>query len=277
MRAMDPLKKNNVRLTGNPRAARTLVFAHGLGGDQTVWEAVAAPFLADFRVVLFDHVGAGGSDPAAFFQSRYLSLESYANDLRAIAAALDLRDAVAVGHSVGAMICVLAALAEPRRFSRLALIGASPCYLNDADYHGGFTRQQINDIYQAVTVDQAGWADAFATGVVANGDRPQLATHFADALKAIPNDRILTALCAIFQSDYRTTIARLAQPTLIVQTRDDPAVPIEVARFMRRQIAGSELAVIDAEGHLPHLCAPEKVVAAIRDFVDAAPLPAGAG
>lgn len=266
MTAIDHLKYNKVRLLGNPQAAQTLLFAHGFGTDQSAWTSVAAPFLADFRVVLFDSLGAEAPHPAADPQ-RYLALDAYADDLLAICRALELGDAIAVGHSAGAMVCALAAIREPRRFSRLVMIGASPHYLDSADYHGGFSREQVDAIYQHAALNLSKWAESFASTVVVNHARPQLATHFADSIRRLPAGRVLTSLCAIFQSDYRTVIGQLDCPTLIVQTARDPAVPLAVAEFLHRQIKGSRLTVIDAEGHLPQLSSPDAVIEAIRDFL----------
>lgn len=259
--------KHHVRITGNPAAAKTILFAHGFGSDQSVWRLVAAPFLTDFRVVLFDSLGAEQDDPNDHDQHRYSELAAYVDDLLAIMQSLDLAHVIAVGHSAGAMICALAAIRQPACFSRLVLIGASPHYLDAENYHGGFTRAQVDAIYHHAALNLSKWADSFAGTVVANADRPQLAQHFAESIKRIPAGRILTSLCAIFQSDLRATIGQLDVPTLILQTRDDPAVPIEVAQFLHQHIKGSRLTVVDAEGHLPHLSSPNEVIAAMRDFV----------
>lgn len=264
-----PRYKHRVRIAGNPDATKTILFAHGFGSDQRAWSLVAAAFMADFRIVLFDSLGAERDDPSDHNQHRYSELDAYVDDLLAIMQSLDLTEVIAVGHSAGAMICALTAIRQPQRFSRLVLIGASPHYLDSADYHGGFTRAQVDAIYQHAALNLSKWADSFASTVVANADRPQLAQHFAESIKLIPAGRILTSLCAIFQSDLRATIGQLDVPTLIVQTRDDPAVPIEVAQFLHQKIKGSRLTVIDAAGHLPHLSSPEQVVAAMREFINA--------
>lgn len=260
------LKLHRVRIEGNLQATRTILFAHGFGSDQSAWSSVAKPFLADFRVVLFDSLGAEQRDPNVT-PDRYQDLAAYADDLLDICAAINLRDGIAVGHSAGAMVCALAAIRAPQHFSRLVMIGASPHYLEDGEYHGGFTRAQVDALYLEAAANLSRWADAFAGTVVANPARPQLARNFADSIRMIPPGRVLTSLCAIFQSDTRNTIHQLALPTLIVQTRDDPAVPLGVAHFLHREIPNSRLVVVDAEGHLPHLSSPDEVIAAIHEFI----------
>jgi sigma-B regulation protein RsbQ len=267
MEAITPLKKNCVTVTGKLDAAQSIIFVHGFGTDQTAWKDVAAEFLDDFRVVLFDNVGAGHSLPEAFIQERYLNLHSYAGDLLDICKALNLRDAIVVGHSAGAMISLLAVIKEPAFFARLILIGASPRYLDDGAYQGGFTEKDLNDLYRAVTTGYADWADHFAPLAMANGDQPNLALRFAATIKSIPADRALTILCSIFQSDHRADLAKLDKPTLLIHTKEDVAVPPEVARYLQQSIRGSRLVVIDATGHLPHLSAPFEVIGAMRDFV----------
>lgn len=267
MTATDPLTRNAVTVTGNSRAAQDIVFVHGFGTEQSVWGEVAAAFADQYRLVLFDNVGAGRSLPEAFVQHRYLGLHQYASDLLDIGSTLQLRDAILVGHSLGAMIGVLAAIKVPARFAKLVLIGASPRYLDDGDYHGGFTMPALNDLYQAVMLDYAGWADRFASSAMANEHQPNLARRFAATMKTIPKERALTVLCSIFQSDHRAEVSRIDRPTLLIQASDDIAVPLEVAEFLHRTINGSRLTLIDATGHLPHVSAPQQVIAAMRDFL----------
>lgn len=267
MNSVDPLARNNVTIAGNLEAGCTMVFVHGFGTDQTAWKDVAASFAADFRIVLLDNVGAGKSDPAAFVQHHYLNLHAYAADLLEVCAALKLDSAILVGHSLGAMACLLAATKSPSRFSRLVLIGASPRYRNQEGYQGGFAKSDLDQIYHAVSERYQEWAESFAPIAMGNPDRPNLAQYFAETLKAIPSDRTLTVLCSIFQSDHRADLPKLTLPTLLIQSREDVAVPLAVAEYLNQHIKGSRLSVIDAVGHLPHVSAPAEVVAAMREFL----------
>lgn len=267
MAEANPRKKNNVTVTGNPAAARTLILAHGFGTDQTAWHQVEAPFLCDYRVIRYDNVGAGGADPAAYSHHRYDSLSAYADDLLAICATLGVNDAILVGHSVSAMVAVLAATAQPAHFSRLVLLSASPRYINDAGYHGGFEQGDLDALYQAMQTNYQAWVSGFAPLIMANADRPELSDYFAQGLKAIRPDIALAVLRVIMQSDLREDLARLKQPTLLIQPREDPAVPPQVGEYLHQRIAGSRLAVVDATGHLPHLSAPAEVIAAMQAFL----------
>lgn len=261
------LSRNAVSVSGSPGSAATIVFSHGFGTDQTAWSDVARAFANDHRIVLFDHVGAGRSEESAFVQHRYLNLHSYARDLIEICDALDLRGAVFVGHSAGAMAGVLAAEERPELFSRLVLVGASPRYLDAEGYRGGLSAGDLDEIYSSVLNRFSDWVDAFTPAAMGNPDRPHLARAFAECIRSIPPARVLTVLCSILQSDHRADVARLAVPTLLIQSSDDIFVPDEVAAYLHRAIAGSRLARIPASGHLPHISAPAEVIAEIRRFL----------
>lgn len=267
MPASTPARRNNVHVRGSTLATRAIVFVHGFGTDQQAWREVAATFEREWKVVLLDNVGSGGTPPEAFTQHQYLGLERYATDLREVSTELGLRQVVLVGHSMGAMICVLAAIQDPDVASHLVLVGGSPRYLDEEGYHGGFTRKDLDEIYRAMDTGYHDWADANAPVIMGNPERPQLAMAFAQTLKAIPADRALTMLCSILQSDHRSRLAEVRCPTLIVQSRNDPFVPRDVAEHMQRAIAGSRLLVIEADGHLPHVSAPAQVAAAIHGFL----------
>lgn len=264
MAAANPLQKHNVTVTGNPAAARTLILAHGFGTDQTAWGQVEPAFLPDYRVIRYDNVGAHQVDPDTYSLNQYDSLGVYAADLLAICTALTVRDAVLVGHSMSAMVGVLAAIKEPHHFSQLVLISASPRYLNDTGYHGGFEQRDLDALYQAMQTNYQAWVSGFAALIMANPERPHLSDYFAEHLRAIRPDIALAVLRLLMQSDLRAVLGRLERPTLIIQPREDPAVPLAVGEYLHQRIAGSRLALVDAAGHLPHISAPDAVIAAIR-------------
>lgn len=269
MMPVDPIKRNNVTVTGNLAVEQSIVFVHGFGTDQRAWHEVAAPFMSDFRVVLLDNVGAGNSDASAFVQHQYLNLNQYATDLFEVCNTLNLRDAILVGHSAGGMICALAAINHQALAAKLVLIGASPRYIDDETYRGGFTMKDIHAIYDSIITKGKSWADSFAPAMMGTPDKPELTKHFADSLKALPSDRALTVLCSILQSDYRNEIGKLSIPTLILQTMHDSVVPLEVAEYLKNKIQHSQMKIIDAKGHLPHISEPAKVIEAVSPFIHA--------
>ena len=263
----DVLRRHAVRVTGEP-AGRPMMFAHGFGCDQTLWRFVAPAFEGDHRVITFDYVGAGRSDRDAYDPARYASLDGYADDILRICDALDLHDVVLVGHSVSAMIAVLAAAREPERFGDLVLITPSPRYLDDLpDYRGGFSPGDIDGLLQMLDANAMGWAAFLAPIVMANPDRPELTTDLEATFCSI--DPVMARQFAevTFRSDNRSDLAKVVTPSLIVQCAHDAVAPIEVGEFVHRTLPGSVLEVIDATGHCPHVSHPDETVAAIRRYL----------
>lgn len=253
------INRNNVHLLG--QGSQTIVFAHGFGSDQSAWKQQVAAFESTYRIVLFDHVGAGQSDMAAYSSLRYGSLYSYAEDLLELCASLKLSQVILVGHSVSGMVSLLAALIDPDRFKQLIFIGASPRYLNDAaaGYIGGFEQSDLDALYAAMSSNYYAWVSGFAPLAMGNPERPDLAIEFARTLSAIRPDIAQAVAHMIFQSDHRAELSKLTVPTTILQSTDDIAVPPCVGEYLFSKIPQSQLININAKGHLPHLSAPEEV------------------
>jgi len=259
------LKRNNVSIIGN--GPKTMVFAHGYGCDQNVWRFVTPAFSAQYRVVLFDHVGAGGSDLAQYTPAKYNSLQSYANDLLDILEELDIRQAVYVGHSVSAMIGVLAAIRAPERFDRLVLVGPSPCYINDGDYAGGFTRADIDELLDVLSANYLGWSSSMAPVIMNQPDQPELADELYNSFCRTDPDIAKQFARVTFLSDNRADLPLLTRPSLILQCADDAIAPVAVGDYMHRQMRHSTLIKMQAVGHCPHMSVPQETIDAIRSFV----------
>ena len=248
--------------TGQP-----IVFAHGFGCDQRMWRHVAPAFEGRYRVVVFDYVGFGRSDLASYDFDRYTSLGAYADDVLAILDDLDLRDVVFVGHSVSAMIGVLAANRRPERFAKLVLVGPSPRYIDDEGYVGGFAPEDIDELLGALDANYLGWSSAMAPVIVGNADRPELGQELA-ATFCQADPRVAHQFATVtFRSDTRAELAGVAIPTLVLQCRDDAIAPMAVGDYVHRSIPGSTLRVLDATGHCPNLSAPDETIAAIDAFL----------
>ncbi|HEY9657268.1 MAG TPA: alpha/beta hydrolase [Allocoleopsis sp.] len=263
------IKRNNVQVLG--QGEQTIMFAHGFGSDQTAWRHQAAAFAADYRIILFDHVGAGQSDMEAYSPLRYSSLYSYAEDLLELCVELNLSQIILVGHSVSGMASLLAALTDPSRFKQLFFVGASPRYLNDAEtgYIGGFEQPDLDALYAAMSANYYAWASGFAPIAMGNPDRPELAIEFANTLSAIRPDIAQAVARVIFQSDHRADLPRLTVPVVILQSDNDVAVPLEVGQYMADKIPKSNLIRINAQGHLPHLSAPHEVTKTLKECIAA--------
>jgi sigma-B regulation protein RsbQ len=246
------------------------MLAHGFGCDQNLWRLVAPQLASGFQVVLFDHVGAGSSDPSAWEAKRYGSLQGYADDVLDIVRELDLRDVVFVGHSVAAMIGVLATVAEPTRFGGLVLLTPSPRYIDDGDYRGGFSRDDIDELLVSLESNYLGWSRSMAPNIMGTPDRPELQDELTDSFCRMDPARALVFARTTFLSDNRADLPRVSVPTLVVECAFDTLAPRAVGAYVQAHIDGSELVTLDATGHCPHLSAPEATVAAIAQFASRA-------
>jgi sigma-B regulation protein RsbQ len=263
---MNDLKRNNVQVLG--RGPQTMLLAHGYGCDQTMWRHLVPAFENDFRIILFDYVGHGKSDASAFDRDRYGTLAGYADDVLSICEALAVRDAVFVGHSVSAMIGILAAQKNPSRFSSLVLIGPSPRYVNEGDYVGGFTREDIDGLLDFLDANHLGWSSTMAPVIMGNPDRPELARELEHSF-CLTHPGIAKHFARVtFLSDNRADLAKVTQPCLILQCSNDAIAPQGVGEYVHSQIPNSELTLLSAVGHCPHLSDPQGTILAIRAFLD---------
>ena len=266
--ATDVLVRNNVTVGGNPDG-RPMVFAHGFGCDKNMWRFIAPAFEDRFRTVVFDYVGAGGSDLGAYDAERYASLHGYARDVLEICEALELSDVVFVGHSVSAMVGVLAANAEPGRFAALVLVAPSPRYVDDDanGYVGGFKREDIDGLLASLDSNYLGWSSAMAPVIMGNPDRPELGAELTTSFCRTDPEIQKRFARATFLSDNRDDLARVQVPTLVLQCSDDVIAPQAVGEYVHRKLPNSRLVTLDATGHCPNLSAPRETISAIQAFV----------
>jgi sigma-B regulation protein RsbQ len=248
-----------------------MMFAHGFGCDQNMWRLVVPAFEESHRVVLFDHVGAGQSDASAYDRQKYGTLDGYAADVLEICRELQLTDVVFVGHSVSAMMGVLAAKQEPGRFKALVLVGPSPRYINDADYVGGFSRQDIEGLLESLDSNYLGWSSSMAPAIMGNADRPELGEELTNSFCRTDPSIAAHFARVTFFSDNRQDLRHVTIPTLILQCSEDVIAPYAVGDYVHRQMPSSQLVIMKATGHCPNLSAPDETVAAIKAFLKSLP------
>lgn len=264
---MDVRRRNHVTVAG-PAGAPVVVLAHGFGCDQNLWRLVAPVLERDFTVVRFDHVGAGNSDLSAWSAERYGSLDGYADDVLELCRELDLGPVTFVGHSVSAMMGVLAAAREPDAFAGLVLLAPSPCFVDDPEtgYRGGFSAADIEELLESLEANYLGWSGAMAPVIMGNPDRPELGEELTDSFCRTDPEIARVFARVTFLSDNRSDLAGVEVPTLVAQCSQDAIAPPEVGAFVHARIAGSRLITLNATGHCPQLAAPEETAAAIAAF-----------
>ncbi|RYD31217.1 MAG: alpha/beta hydrolase [Verrucomicrobiaceae bacterium] len=258
--------RNNVKIMGH--GPRTMVFAHGFGCDQSMWRFVAPAFARHYRVVLFDYAGSGGADPGAYDPRKYSRLDGYAQDVLGICEELAPEKVIFVGHSVSAIIGLLAANQRPELFSGLIMIGPSPCYINDPpDYFGGFERADLLGLFEMMDRNYIGWAKFLAPVIMKNPDLPELANELEESFCAIDPAIARRFAEATFFSDNRADLAKSKVPSLIMQCSDDAIAPPEVGEFLHRELPDSTLVVMRATGHCPHLSHPAETIEVISGYL----------
>ncbi|MGW1733825.1 alpha/beta hydrolase [Streptomyces sp. NBC_00121] len=268
---MDVRSRNHVTVSGRS-GAPVVMLAHGFGCDQNMWRLVVPALERDFTVVLFDHVGAGRSDLSTWSQERYAALDGYVDDVLEICNELALGPVTFVGHSVSAMMGVLAAAREPGAFAGLVLLAPSPCFIDDpaTGYRGGFSAADIDELLESLEANYLGWSGAMAPVIMGNPERPELGEELTNSFCRTDPDIARIFARVTFLSDNRADLARVGVPTLVAQCSSDAIAPPEVGAYVHAQIPGSRLVTLNATGHCPQLAAPEETAAAIAAFVGTA-------
>jgi sigma-B regulation protein RsbQ len=265
---MDVLKRNNVKIIGE--GAETMMLAHGFGCDQNMWRFIVPSFEKKFRLVLFDYVGSGRSDMKAYNPERYSNLNGYAQDVLEICEALKLQRVIFVGHSVSSMIGLLAALKKPDLFSKMIMIGPSPCYINHLpEYSGGFEKKDLEGLLDVMEKNFVGWASFLAPVIMKNPDRPELTSELQESFCSTDPDIARRFAEATFFSDNRRDLSKLKVPSLIMQCSDDAIAPDNVGEYTHQNIAGSSFVKLAATGHCPHMSHPEETIERLQEFLAA--------
>ncbi len=259
------LKRNNVNVIGHD--GQVMLFAHGFGCDQRSWQFIMDAFTDDYKVVLFDYVGSGGSDLGAYDTAKYNSLEGYAQDLLDVCEALSLNQVIFVGHSVSAMIGLLAAIRKPEYFKKLVFIGPSPRYLNDENYIGGFDRKDMESLFEFMDSNYLGWSNTMAPVIMGNPDRPGLGEFLTNSFCATDPDVAREFARVTFFSDNREDLGKLQIESLTLQCTDDVIAPLAVGDFVKANVPNNRLVLLEATGHCPHISEPQKTIKAIKDFI----------
>jgi sigma-B regulation protein RsbQ len=257
--------RNNVRVSGNGPA--TMFFAHGFGCDQNMWRLLEPVYARRYRTVVFDLVGSGASDLSAYVPDKYASLQGYADDVVELVEEFGQGPALFVGHSVSGMIGMLADLKAPERFAAQLMIGPSPCYINDGDYLGGFTRKDIESLLETLESNYLGWSSTMAPAIMGAPSQPELGVELTNSFCRTDPEIAKHFARTTFLSDNRADLPRLKTPTLIVQCNDDMIAPVVVGEYMSRRLPHSTLTIIDNVGHCPHLSSPGACSQAIDDFL----------
>lgn len=262
----DILRRNNVIISGE--GSRAIMFAHGFGCDQQSWMPMLKYFNEDYRIILFDFVGCGGSEISAYDKERYSTLDGYASDVVEIAEALELEDAIYVGHSISSIIGLLASIRKPNVFSEIVMLGPNPCYINQDGYQGGFDRDALEELLEVMDEDYIGWSRSIAPAVMNTKNGEALTQEMTDGFCAMESEIGKGFARATFLSDNRSILPKITAKTLTIQCKEDIISPPAVGQYINEQVQGNVFETIDVYGHCPHMSNPDLTGQTIRNFLD---------
>lgn len=261
----ETLLLHGVTLHGDP-GRKVLLYAHGFGCNQAMWNAVIPAFADSHHQILFDHAGQGVYPSARFDARSHGSLQGYAEDLIAICDALGLTQGVTlVAHSVSCSIGMLASLARPDLFEGMVMIGPSPCYLNDPPaYQGGFERADLDGLIDLMGQNFIGWAHHLAPIAAGPAGAGQTEDALIGSFCSTDPETALVFARATFFADNRKEIEQLRVPTLILQHADDVLAPASVGAYMVDRLPDADLVTLDVSGHCAHMSNPDLVIRAMK-------------
>jgi sigma-B regulation protein RsbQ len=264
---MSVRNRNNVHIAGDGPA--TIVFSHGYGCDQGMWRFLAPALAGRFRVVTYDLVGSGGSDLRAYDRNKYGTLHGYADDLLEIVDLCATGPVVVVGHSVSAMIGLLATIRAPGRFAAQVMVGPSPSFINDDDgYVGGFNRDEMHELLETMEANFLGWAAQVAPMIMGAPNMPDLSQELVRSFGRSDPSIARHFARVTFLADHRADLPKSAVPALILQCSDDLIVPREVGDYLVAHLPESTLQIVGNVGHCPHMSAPTPCSRSIDSFLE---------
>ncbi|TXF89679.1 alpha/beta hydrolase [Neolewinella aurantiaca] len=263
---MNYRKLHSVTVSGS--GERTMLMSHGFGCGQAMFRYLVAAFSPHYRVITYDIAGMGNYPIECFSRASHQDLNGYAKDVIGICEELGLSDVIHIGHSVSAMIAGLASIQRPDLFSQLVMIGPSACYINDGDYYGGFTREDIEELLEVLGENYISWSKSMAPSIMGNAEQPALGEELTASFCSM-NPEIASFFARVtFTADNREDLSRITTPTLILQTEEDIIAPRQVGEYIHKHISGSKFVLLDARGHCPNISAPEVTIAAIKSYLE---------
>ncbi|BAQ63654.1 alpha/beta fold hydrolase [Geminocystis sp. NIES-3709] len=262
------VKRHNIQILGKLDAKKTLIFSHGFGSQQSTWELILPAFEQRYRIILFDLIGSTFLGMDEFDIQHYCSFKEYAEDLIKICSFLEIKKASFIAHSASCMIGTLVAIKNPNFFKELIFIGASPRYLDDTNYVGGFTEKEVIEMLNAMTKNYYDWINHYTVKAIDDPKQPFLSQEFAQSLLKLSPDIALIVFKMIISSDYRKEVSQLKLPTLIIQPQDDMFVPLEVGFYLNKMIENSKFQILPTKGHFPHLTHPFMIAHTISRYLN---------
>src|SRR4030095_4611099 len=238
-----------------------VVLLHGLGGDSSNWAPTIAPLLArKYRVIVPDQIGFGRSDKP-LINYRVATLVDF---LDGFYKQVGVQKASLVGNSLGGFTAAAFAVAYPDKVDKLVLVDAAGFKITEAldqkvvSGLNASTRQSVKDILSLVFYNTAAFTndmavDSFLASRVTAGDGYTIQRCIDSSARG--EDMLDGKRGAI------------KHPTLIIWGREDGLTPLAMGQRFNKEIAGSQIFIIEKCGHVPQLEKPVEFNAGLLKFL----------
>jgi pimeloyl-ACP methyl ester carboxylesterase len=248
-----------------PEGGPTVVLAHCWGGDLHNWDLVAGPLVeAGHQVVRWSQRGHGTSTVG----SEGFTIERFGADLAEVLEALDVRDAVVAGHSLGGMTTQAFAIGHPdvahERVKGLVLAGTSSGRLAESPI--ARTERLLRDSRIDRVLTGPG-GHIWVRGALGKGATPAMVRATRDHFVATPHAVRIDIADAMLAMDLHEGRRTITQPTTIVVGTRDTLTPVSHSRSMAAEIPDARIEVLPGAGHMLPFEAPDTLVRVIREHV----------
>ncbi|EFL43206.1 MULTISPECIES: alpha/beta fold hydrolase [Streptomyces] len=215
-----------------PRDGQPIVFHHGWPLSADDWDNQMLFFLSHgYRVIAHDRRGHGRSSQTPSGHD----MDTYAADVAALAGALDLRDAVHVGHSTGGgEVARYVARAEPGRVAKAVLVGAVPPVMVKSESNpGGLPIEVFDGFRAALAANRAQFFIDVPSGPFYGFNRPGaevsqglIDNWWRQGMMGAANAHY-ECIKAFSETDFTEDLRKIDVPVLVAHGTDDQVVPYE--------------------------------------------------
>jgi aminoacrylate hydrolase len=239
-----------------------LLLVTGLGGLGSLWAAQVQEFSRAFRVVTYDHRGAGRSTHSRITYS----VDHMAQDCLRLMDALGMDSAHLVGHSTGGAIGQTIAQDQPGRLRSLVLsatwAGPDPFFRRVFETRKETLLRSGIEAYHrasALFLTPPWWISANDAAITAH--------HRQLVASSAPVEVIASRIDAIVAFDRRARLHEIRTPTLVIVATDDMITPRFYSEELASRIPGAKLVVLEAGGHLAPQITPAPFNQAVGAFL----------
>jgi len=235
-----------------------LLLANSLGSDLRIWDEVATRLAGRYHLIRYDLRGHGLSEaPAPPY-----SADDLAGDVVAILDQLNIHRAIVCGVSVGGLIAQAVAVNRPERVRALVLCDTGAKIATAEAWQQRIDKVRADGVDSLVQMTMERWFSA--------GFREQCPTDirgYSLMLRQTSAAGYIGTCAALRDTDFRSAVAHIGQPTLVLCGAEDIATPPELGRELAGLIPGARFSLIEKAAHLPCIEQPDAVAERMMQFL----------